>query len=170
MSKYDELFNAYEKSKENQIAKSRALQRVVAIVIKRLVDILECPNGTFWCIDPEDPETMHNVFSAPIKLDEDGINYRIHCRTMLERQDHRHKMRFDIYLLVNFEGVWNGEFIFSAPPNEKQFKISPDDSSQIDAYCQHVFAGMLAHLEGREDWKASGNPGMGFQAIISDRE
>jgi hypothetical protein len=169
MSKYDELFDAYEKSKAKQIATSNALRRAVGEVSQRLGQMLECPKGTYWSVDPEDPAAKGSVAFPDITLDEDELHYRIQLRLMLERKGHEHRMQFDVFILIDWDSVWKGEFIFSVPGNDKAFKINPDDRSQIDAFCQHVFEGVLAILQGREDWATSGNAGMGFYAVVLER-
>ncbi|HEY3967841.1 MAG TPA: hypothetical protein VGM05_24980 [Planctomycetaceae bacterium] len=171
MAKYDELFDAYAKSKEAQVSRSRELLGITGAVFARLGEILECPVGKYFCVDPDDPKAQCALHWPPIKQDENDGNYRAGARLILERDGQRGKMHFDFGVLIDFDSVWNGgEFIFSVPRNSKPFKIKPGETAakQIDAFCQHIYTGLLAHLEGREDWSSDGK--LGFHQILRDSE
>ena len=170
MSKYDELFDAYARSKAAQMKMWRALDRAAGAVAVRLGQLFEGPLGKYWCVDPEDPDAICSFAHPVITSDDDEVNYRVQLRMILEREGQRGKMQFDLFMLIDQEAARRSEFIFSAPNNSKTFKINPDNEAEIDAFCQHVFDGMLAHLEGRDDWATSGNAGMGFHTIVLDRD
>lgn len=169
MSKYDELTDAYMTSKSEQIAGSQAIRRAIGKVMCRLREFLECPNETFYCLDPEKPDLMCSVPFPPIKLDEDDVNFCVQARVILERKGHFGKMQFDLSVFMDRAAAWEGEFIFSVPPDEKRFTINPDDTNQIDEFCQYVFEGMLANLQGRKDWGTRGGPGMGFHTLLEQQ-
>ena len=83
MSKFDDLFKAYKQTRDKNIAVMRQCQRLSGMVLRRLNEMLESPAGSFWAIDPDDPEKTAPLTIPPLVLDHEQQYYKTVGRLLL---------------------------------------------------------------------------------------